>query len=38
MKMDVVEDKEQSDFKEGCVLKLEKEKHEGNLDDFLVRP
>lgn len=28
--------KEENDFKEGCVLKLEKGKHEGNLDDFLV--
>jgi hypothetical protein len=36
MKVEDVEVKEEGDFKEGCVLKLEKEKHEGNLDDFLV--
>lgn len=36
MKVEDVEVKDDSNFKEGCVLKLEKEKHEGKLDDFLV--
>jgi hypothetical protein len=30
------EEEEKSGFVQGLVLKLEKEKHQGNLEDFLV--